>query len=460
MTNSIAQNEDLDKGFKSSILNFFSDFHFSNLLHLNNFKKIEGISCFKVIKNIFLLIFKGKNWYRIYTDENENPGFEKDVVYRFLNSFKYNWENLLTAISTKVVSWLTCLTNEDRVPVLIADDTFFDRTRSKAVELLSWVYDHVDGKFKKGFTKLTLGWSDGATYIPLFFQLLCASKEEKLLRKAEHINQKYPGYLRREKAKQKKTDLLFEMVRTATNNSIFYKYLLFDRWFAFPAIIMGFKQMGTQIITMAKNTPKIFYEYQGKYMTLSKIYSKIKKTLNKNTRMVVEACMCNFSQEMKTKVQIVFIKNEKTKSWVALLTTDLSLPAEEIIRIYGIRWDIEIFFKMCKSFLKLAKEFQGRSYDMLVAHTTIVYLRYIMLAVAARKNQDGRTFGELFFLYCDEIRDITFSEALNLIFSMLKQFIKEKFALSENQVAQLLNSFIDSLPPFLGKFFLPKWCES
>jgi len=37
---------------------------------------------------------------------------------------------------------------------------------------------------------------------------------------------------------------------------------------------------------------------------------------------------------------------------------------------------------MIKSYLKLAKEFQGRSFDMLVAHTTIVFLRYIMITEA------------------------------------------------------------------------------
>jgi len=60
---------------------------------------------------------------------------------------------------------------------------------------------------------------------------------------------------------------------------------------------------------------------------------------------------------------------------LALLCTDLELSDEEIVRLYGKRWDIEVFFKVCKSHLALAKEFQGRSYDMQVAATTIVFLR-------------------------------------------------------------------------------------
>ena len=44
------------------------------------------------------------------------------------------------------------------------------------------------------------------------------------------------------------------------------------------------------------------------------------------------------------------------------------------------RWDIEVFFKMVKSFLNLATECQGRFHDALVAHATVVCCRYMMLA--------------------------------------------------------------------------------
>lgn len=47
---------------------------------------------------------------------------------------------------------------------------------------------------------------------------------------------------------------------------------------------------------------------------------------------------------------------------------------------YKMRWDIEVFFKCTKSLLRLQKEFQGRSYDLLISHTTIVFSRYILLA--------------------------------------------------------------------------------
>ena len=71
--------------------------------------------------------------------------------------------------------------------------------------------------------------------------------------------------------------------------------------------------------------------------------------------------------------RVVFVRNrDGQREWLALLCTDLKISDEEVVRIYGMRWDIEVYFKVCKSFLRLAKEFQGRSYDMLVAQTTLV----------------------------------------------------------------------------------------
>lgn len=48
------------------------------------------------------------------------------------------------------------------------------------------------------------------------------------------------------------------------------------------------------------------------------------------------------------------------KDWLALLATDIDLADEDIMRVYGRRRDIEVFFKMAKQHLKLVKEIQCR----------------------------------------------------------------------------------------------------
>ncbi|MNY70376.1 hypothetical protein D3C86_2084990 [compost metagenome] len=53
-------------------------------------------------------------------------------------------------------------------------------------------------------------------------------------------------------------------------------------------------------------------------------------------------------------VKLVFVRNRnKKREWLAILSTDVTLDAAEIVRIYGMRWSIETFFKVTKSYLKL-----------------------------------------------------------------------------------------------------------
>lgn len=52
-----------------------------------------------------------------------------------------------------------------------------------------------------------------------------------------------------------------------------------------------------------------------------------------------------------------------SSKWLALLSTDLSLPDKDVVRVYGKRCDIEVFFKMAKHYLKLDSEVQVRDFD-------------------------------------------------------------------------------------------------
>lgn len=72
-------------------------------------------------------------------------------------------------------------------------------------------------------------------------------------------------------------------------------------------------------------------------------------------------------------VRLVYVCNKNKRSdYLVLVSTDLTLSEEEIIQTYGKRWNIEVFFKMCKSYLKRGKETRSISYDALTAHTAIV----------------------------------------------------------------------------------------
>jgi hypothetical protein len=142
--------------------------------------------------------------------------------------------------------------------------------------------------------------------------------------------------------------------------------------------------------------------------------------------------------------RLVYVRNRRKRNkWIALITTDLSLTEEEIISLYGKRRDIEVFFKVCKSYLRLTGEFRQLSYDAITAHTALVMIRYMILSVDKRTHEDPRSLGDLFYLYYDEVADIRFEQALMLIMGLLSDTLGDDcLGLSKAQVIQILDNFI------------------
>ena len=101
----------------------------------------------------------------------------KNTYYRFLNETSYNWSRFLLLLAVRTTTAFNSLTRPERVKVLILDDSVIKRNRSKTVELLARVYDHVEHRCQKGFTLLTLGWSDGYSFIPTGFNMLSSTEK-------------------------------------------------------------------------------------------------------------------------------------------------------------------------------------------------------------------------------------------------------------------------------------------
>lgn len=462
MKDSIVSKGEKSNSIKSKTEIFFKRMKMDALLPVCKFRKIEGIPSIVVLKKCIELVFTNKSWNRTVTmDKGQENSYKKDVVYRFLNSGKFYWEGLLEFLSVQAITIISRLTGKRRVKALILDDSFYNRSRSKKVELLSAVYDHTDGKFKKGFTLFTMGWSDSFSYIPLYFHLLASKDPNRNYLKENSNKETLIQQQRRENACKEKPVLLIEMVKKAKACNIPFKYVLFDSWFSFPSIVASVFREKKHVITMLKRMENIRYVYNGKKQSLMGIYGKIKHRLTKNRlRLAVKAKIRDKESNTDIAIQIIFARDEKSNKWVALLSTNTQISPDEVIRIYGIRWNIEVFFKVCKSYLKLAKEFMGRSFDMLVAHTTIVFLRYIMLSLSARENKDDKSIGDLFFTSCDEIRDISVFEAFEYLISYLVAMISKKIKKEISQVEKMVISFLDTLPVYYRSFFTVKSCET
>lgn len=226
------------------------------------------------------------------------------------------------------------------------------------------------------------------------------------------------------------------------------------------SVLLLFLQQILSIMTFVicksiKKSSRIKYSYCGEQLNIKEIYSQNKKRRGRSKYLLSVNVM--FGKENPIPSKIVCVRNKANRNdWLAIICTDTTLFEEEIIRIYGKRWQIEVFFKTCKSMLNLIGECHSLSYDALKAHMTIVFTRYMLLAMEQRQNEDQRTFGELFFFLVDEMADITFSKSLGILIDAFIASLQEILKLSDEQLTAFTASFEARLPEYLRMHFIQK----
>ncbi len=121
-----------------------------------------------VFRFLFCMMFSDRSFYMQMKAGTFGEGFSKNTIYRFLNNVRTNWQRFTTLLSACIINgFMKPLTDEKRKDVFIVDDSLFDRSRSKETELLARVFVHCSMKYKCGFRMLTLGWSDGNSFVPV-----------------------------------------------------------------------------------------------------------------------------------------------------------------------------------------------------------------------------------------------------------------------------------------------------
>lgn len=450
MDNSITQANQNDKQISKSIKRFFMRFHISSALKAANAYKKKGIPVVEVFQYLFLLIFSNRSMYMSLITGRNTPGFAKDTVYRFMKMLQINWIRFTTLLASRIIrDAIVPLDSGERKNVLIIDDSMFERNRSKKVELLSKAYDHANHRYRFGFRMLTLGWSDGSTFLPVNSVLLSSESKKNRINEAADVDKRTAGYRRRMLSMQKGTLAMLELLKVTKKATIPASYVLFDSWFSSPSTLHAVKSIGYDVIGMVKKTPKMFFRYNGEDMSLISIYGKNKKRRGRS-RYLLSVLVDVVKDGESIPAKVVYVRNRnKRKEYLCLICTDPSLDENEIIRIYGKRWDIEVFFKVCKSYLNLSRECNSLSYDAMTAHTAVVFTRYMMLSLESRESGDNRSLGELFLYFSDEMADITWIQAFHMLLQMFRSILKDNTELTEEKINELVDAFMDTLPVLL-----------
>ena len=259
----------------SKIQQFFAEFHVGRILRSCNAYKLRGFAVMAIFLVAFEAVFQRRSFYQRKTDAPESIPFERDTVYRFLNSCAIHWRKFTLLLGTAAIAPLT---SEARRNVLIIDDSLFSRSSSKKVELLARVYDHVSGTYVKGFRMLTLGWRDGNTFLPLSHCLLSSSSKQQPLQGAsEDVDPRSNGGKQRKLAQCKAPEVVLTLLQEAREAGVSAQHVLFDSWFCSPASLHQIHELGYDVIAHVKKSEKMHFYLQGRMQDVMAIYRGQKK---------------------------------------------------------------------------------------------------------------------------------------------------------------------------------------
>lgn len=97
----------------------------------------------------------------------------------------------------------------------------------------------------------------------------------------------------------------------------------------------------------------------------------------------------------------------------------------------------------------MSKECRSISYDAMTAHTAVVFTRYMMLSLESRESNDERSLGELFLYFSDEMSDITWVQAFQLLLQMFRALLAANLDIADDKIDELVDTFMNSIPAVL-----------
>lgn len=135
-------------------------------------------------------------------------------------------------------------------------------------------------------------------------------------------------------------------------------YILFDSWFALPKTLITVQKLGYDVIAMIKRSEKMTFLYKDKKRSLKEIYTMNRKRRGRS-KYLLSVVVDVEKDGTIIPAKVVYVRNcSNRKDYLCLISTNVNIDEEEIIRIYSKRWQIEVFFKMCKKLSQAGKGMQ------------------------------------------------------------------------------------------------------
>jgi hypothetical protein len=438
-----------------NIVDLFELFKLKSLLNKVGIKKEKGHSILEMLIIFMIVTLEGRKSLFCGIKYN-NLTKLKTPINDMLNNPNYKWRNLLYNISAMFIK----LSGETKDCCLIFDDTVKKKI-GRMGEYLSWFFDHSTGTYFRGYQNITAVWCNTRSAIVTDFELKIGKKKTKRSPRPKYY--KYTHTEQRNRfAKETKTEIVIKMIKRAMQRKLPFKYILWDSWFnnntSYKFIFESLIPLGKTLISMLKNG-NLKYRYGNRDFNLKELYKRSGKwSLNKNTGIKTKSIIVYLLDTTSSKkinerieigqIKICFYKYPNVKRWKAILSTDLQLSEEEVLKIYLRRWSIECIFKEVKQYFGYDQS-KSSKYCAMVADLTIRYMFYNMLCY--KKQQDGHdSMEQLLIEFCEQLEEAFLTNFINII---IGQQVKKVL---DYAIANGYNNLIDfrkDIDIILRKFF-------
>jgi len=341
-------------------------------------------------------------------------------ITRFMNNPRWSGEKL----NDKRIELIQARTQGDDAEhegLLILDDTL-DEHVGTLFEHISRHYDHCDGSYTLARNPVTSHYVRGSVSFPIEFRTYRSYDEvtgweghfrqhfseieiPKTSRERNKLKQKYEKRLlaadaefaRKHETFKTKITLACELVDDAITRELAYDVVLLDAWYLAPELIEVIEQHDKAWISILKTNRKLqtaglkLTDASGKRLVFEEAEIKVEDLVQRLPQSAYHAVQItkettywavSFTASIGTlgKVRLVISFQDEAceGTYAVLVTRQIHWEAKRIIRTYGGRFQIEVFYKDAKQQLG-GSDYQCRADEAIKKHWYMVFCAYSLL---------------------------------------------------------------------------------
>jgi len=355
-----------------------------------------------------------------------------NVIYDFLKREDINWRSVSASVSKEV--YINHNLGMEKESAFNIDDSIKHR-RGKKVEGVSSHFDHTETRYVMGQQVLQLGLATPKGFLPLDQQIYIGSKKVQGLQ-APFQDQRHAVAKDYQCALEDDKNKMFQaMLKRALKNGFKSPHVNGDSWFGTKGNIATAIELLLIGLFMMKRG-NLSYRFQGRNYTAKMLYELIKRkmTAKKGQRFLTYSLIVELNLTEKksdppqwVKVKLVFSKPRQCHkdTWVVLLCTNPDYTIEKILRIYALRWSIEVYFKEVKQNMGFLKEQTG-NYVVHYASIHLASIRYNLFFNLMLEN-GSLSFGEIRSKITGQLEKLSFATVLWELFKSLIHGTLDRF---------------------------------